>query len=153
MKKAVKYLLTTVFFVVLIGGFWFPFLGLAVPVVMGLGMVVSPFKGRWVCGNACPRGAFLDTVMVHFAMRLPMPELFRKAWFRWTLVVVLMGLMLSRLALGEHSWEFAGRLFWMMCVATSAVAFGLALRYNHRAWCAVCPMGTIQGALAPKKGA
>jgi ferredoxin-type protein NapH len=132
-------------------GWAYPLLGLAVPVVMVLGLTVSPFKGRWVCGNACPRGSFLDTVMSRLTMKRPLPVIFRSSAFKWTVVVVLMGLMMTRLLLSVHALTVIGRLFWVMCAVTSVVAIVLAVVYNHRAWCAMCPMGTIQGALTPRR--
>lgn len=39
-------------------GWWFPYIGFLVPVAMLSGMIGGVFKGRFVCGNLCPRGAF-----------------------------------------------------------------------------------------------
>ncbi|WP_298975694.1 4Fe-4S binding protein [uncultured Thermosynechococcus sp.] len=40
-----------------------------------------------------------------------------------------------------------GGLFVNLCVVTSIVAILLGVIFNQRAWCAICPMGTLQESL------
>lgn len=139
-----KLVLTAVFLIILLVGWYYPLLGLGVGVVMILGMVIGPFKSRLVCAKVCPRGAFLDSGISKVSLKNKLPKIFRKAWFRWTIVGVLMGTMGVRTFFEVNSITSLGFLFWSMCAATSVVAIYLGVKYNHRAWCAICPMGTIQ---------
>lgn len=147
MRKRIQILLTAIFIVIVSAGWKFSVLGLLVPVVMFMGMVIGPFKGRWVCANACPRGSFLDTIMVKTQYKGRFPGYFRNKFFKFSIVAILMGLMIFRLSVNVRTVSAAGVLFWQMCFATSVVAIVLALIYSHRAWCAICPMGTIQTVL------
>ncbi|KMQ52360.1 4Fe-4S ferredoxin [Chitinispirillum alkaliphilum] len=144
MKRARKIALTGIFLIIALFGWKYPLLGLGVGVVMLLGVSISPFKGRWVCGNVCPRGAFLDTGMSRVTLRNKLPRLFRSKLFKWSVVAVLMGLMIFRSINTVESLPSLGRVLWGMCFATSIVAIYLGVKYNHRAWCSICPMGTIQ---------
>ncbi|MBF0385705.1 MAG: 4Fe-4S binding protein [Candidatus Omnitrophica bacterium] len=37
-----------------------------------------------------------------------------------------------------------GAVFVTMCLITTVLAIFLGLATRHRAWCAICPMGTLQ---------
>jgi len=38
-------------------------------------------------------------------------------------------------------------VFWEMCLITTLIGLPLALLFRPRAWCALCPIGTLQMAL------
>ena len=44
-------------------GWKYPLMGFAVPVVIITGLTISFFRGRYLCGNLCPRGSFMDKVL------------------------------------------------------------------------------------------
>jgi len=44
-----------------------------------------------------------------------------------------------------------GSVFWLMCLVTTAIALVLAVIYRPRAWCAICPVGTLQGILGGRR--
>lgn len=136
---------------VLIGGLWWPYLAFLAPIVMLSGLSLSLHKGRWVCGNACPRGAFFDRFMARFGRHKPLPAVMKKGGFRWSIAILLMGFMGIRLAGDIGSLDHWADVFWQMCLITSLVGFVLALLYFPRAWCNICPMGTMQRAVGGKK--
>jgi uncharacterized membrane protein HdeD (DUF308 family) len=49
-----------------------------------------------------------------------------------------------------RNWEALGWFFWGVCVGTLTVAVAVGLLYKPRAWCAACPVGTLQHTLTPK---
>jgi polyferredoxin len=67
--------------------------------------------------------------------------------FRWAVFAALMGFMVFRILQQPLDPLHWGRVFWMMCVITTAVGIPLALLYHPRTWCAFCPIGTAQNAL------
>lgn len=144
MKKSLKLILTFVFLVVVSLGWKFPLLGFVVLWVMMMGMFVSPKRGRWVCANACPRGSFLDTLIKGRGLKNKYPKYFRSSAFKWIIVSILMCLMFYNLVFTVNSFLAFGLLLWRMCFVTSIIAILMAFIFNHRAWCAICPMGTIQ---------
>ncbi len=153
MSKQVSYkwLLGLVMVTVLTLGWRFPILGFIVPVAMIAGISGGVFRGRWVCGNMCPRGSFLDSWFSLVASNKPMPAVLQNSRLRWTVVVVLMSFMVYRLAQHPEQWQHWGRVFWQMCLLTSLTAVALGLRYSARSWCSVCPVGTMAGSLGGAK--
>jgi len=128
-------------------GWRFPWLGFSVPIVMLTGILVSIFRGRYVCGNLCPRGSFYDRLVSRFSRRREIPPWLRSMPLRWTLFAALMGFMVFRILQDPLDPMHWGRVFWMMCVVTTAIGIPLALLYHPRTWCAFCPIGTLQNAL------
>lgn len=146
-----KWLLGLVMVTVLALGGHFPILGFVVPVAMIAGISGGLFRGRWVCGNMCPRGSFFDSWFSLVASNRPIPSLLKNQRFRWAVVAALMGFMVYRLVQNPVQWQHWGRVFWQMCMVTTFAAVALGLRYSARSWCSVCPVGTTAGALGANK--
>lgn len=135
------------FFLIAIGGLWYPWLGyLMLAMMLGI-PVLAYFRNRYWCGNLCPRGAFLDIVLYHFSPHRPYPKLFKKQSFRWAIFSFVITIFAIRMTLAWGNWVAVGGLFVNMCVVTSIVAILLGMIFNQRAWCAICPMGTLQESL------
>lgn len=143
-RRRLQWFLAPLTILVIALGGKYPVLGFLVPLTMLTGMAVSFFNGRYVCGNLCPRGAFIDRMLPYISRQRPIPDVFRNTGFRIAVVVGLMGFMIYRLSLNPASWEHWGRVFWLMCAVTTAVAIMLAIFFSPRSWCAFCPMGTVQ---------
>ena len=128
-------------------GWRFPWLGFSVPVVMLTGLIGSIFRGRFVCGNLCPRGAFYDRVMSRWSRDLSPPAWLRSMTLRWILFAALVGFMVFRIAQSPADPLHWGRVFWWMCVVTTAIGLPLAIVRHPRTWCSICPIGTAQNAI------
>ena len=125
-------------------GFWIPELGFIVPVVFLGAFISGLLGGRWFCGNLCPRGNFHDYILGRFTRNAKIPAIFRKTWFRFTVLALLMGFMIVRLASTQGILERIGFVFVLMCTATTAISLALGIGFSPRAWCVFCPFGTIQ---------
>lgn len=143
-QPAYKWLLSLIVLTVLALGWRIPALGFVVPVAMLAGMGGGVFRGRWVCGNLCPRGSLLDTWLGALPRR-PLPGWLALPAFRWGVLVALIGLMVMQLAMDPGNWRHWGVVFWRMCLVTTAVALALAVTYASRGWCGICPVGTVAG--------
>lgn len=141
-----RWILATVMLTVLAFGWRFPLLGFIVPVAMLSGMLGGIIRGRYVCGNLCPRGSFFDTFFAKFGPQRPIPQKLFAMPFRGLILVGLMGFMTFRLAQNPGSIEHWGLVFWQMCLLTTAAAMVLGVLYRPRTWCAICPVGTIGNA-------
>lgn len=150
LQPAYKWLLALVVAVVLLLGWRFPLLGFAVPVAMGAGMGGGLFRGRWVCGNLCPRGSLLDTWLGALPRR-PVPEWLRHRAFRWAVLATLLGLMVAQIAVHPGDWRHWGLVFWRMCLVTTAAAVALAVTFTARGWCRICPVGTVAATVGGDK--
>ncbi len=150
-RRATQWIILSVVIVTLALGWWIPWFGFSVPLVMITGMVGSFFRGRYVCGNLCPRGAFYDRLMAPISRRRAVPKWIRSPGFRWTIFTLLMGFMVYRVLLNPTDPLHWGRVFWTMCLVTTAIGIPLAILIHPRTWCSFCPIGTVQGAIGGGK--
>ena len=106
-------------------------------------IIVSIFRGRFWCGNLCPRGNFYDNVMSSFNRKKSVPKFLKSIYFR-VFVVLFMFIMFS---LGiKNNWgnpTGIGMVFYRMIVITTLLGIVLSFFYNNRTWCHFCPMGSI----------
>lgn len=130
--------------VIVIGGLFVPILGYLVLAMMIFMFVLSYFKGRYWCWNLCPRGAFLDIVMSKLSFNRPIPKIFTKMWFRWSVFVLLIGFLVWRLANSGGNLIVTGAIFASMCIITTIASVIIGVVGKARGWCVVCPMGLFQ---------
>lgn len=133
--------------IVSIGGLWYPVLGYFMLLVFAAIFLISPFRGRWFCGNLCPRGSFADFWISKISRKKEIPATLRSLWIRLPIFFVLMGFMGYRIAntIGSlNTFEKIGMVFVTMCLVTTAIAALLGSYLSPRTWCSFCPMGTAQ---------
>ena len=149
------------------GGIFWPWFGLVImPIMLGL-MVLGFFRGREWCGNFCDRGALMDGPlrMLHqkfFALPLirrspdtvgQIPEVIKHPGLRVLVFAVLITFFVSRVVMACASCEdFEGPEFWKkiamigsrMWLISVSMVIGMGILFGPRAFCYVCPMGTMQ---------
>ena len=150
-KPLYRWMLAFTMITVIALGWRYPVLGFIVPVAMVAGMGGGFFRGRYICGNFCPRGSFYDTVFSFFGGGRPIPQLFTIPAFRWSVMALLMGFMTWRLAQNPGDWRHWGTVFWSMCLITTAVGIPLGMIYRARSWCSFCPVGTFASTVGGDK--
>lgn len=133
--------------IIVIVGMFYPLLGFLVITMMASLLTLSVFKLMFWCKNLCPRGAFLDIVLSRVSMNRNMPLIFARAWFRWLIFIVFMGLMVFRLSRQGANPIAIGAVFVSMCLFTTIISIILGIATKHRSWCTICPMGTLQAAV------
>lgn len=130
--------------IVSIAGLWYPVLGYFMLLVFGTLLAISPFRGRWFCGNLCPRGSFNDFWVGKISQNKKIPHVLRSFWIRVPIFLVMMGFMGYRLLQTQGLFNQIGMIFVIMCLTTTTIAILLGLSINPRTWCTFCPMGTLQ---------
>ncbi|NFT91036.1 4Fe-4S binding protein [Clostridium botulinum] len=114
-------------------------------------IIVSLFKGRFWCGNLCPRGSFYDNVVSKFSNKRKVPKFLKSYYFR---AIVFVGMM-TMFGLGiKQNWGNLygiGMVFYRMIVVTTIIGIVLSLFYNHRTWCHFCPMGSVASVISKFK--
>lgn len=129
---------------IVIGGLFFPVLGYLVIAMMTFLVILSFFKGRYWCWNLCHRGSFLNVVLSQFSLKKPLSKIFSWQWFHWLIFMCFMIFVISRIIQTGGNLIAIGSVFVTMCVATTILAIILGVPLKHRAWCMICPMGTLQ---------
>jgi len=143
MLKITPYLGILVIFIS-IAGLWYPKLGYFVPIIFLTLMIISPFKGRWFCGNLCPRGSFNDFWLGKITLNKKIPKFFGRIWLRIIIFILLFSFMITRLIFTKGLINKIGMVFIIMCIITTSIAILFGIFISPRAWCTFCPMGSIQ---------
>jgi ferredoxin-type protein NapH len=137
---------------VIVGGVFYPLIGLAVAICFVGAIVSGVVMGRKWCGTVCPRGNFWDRIMSKAIRRPKMPAWAKNPAVRVGVLVALMGAMVTQLAFAWGDWEAVGRVFIVLLTVTTAIGVFMALTGHQRAWCKVCPAGTMAYWLGRGKG-
>lgn len=90
-----------------------------------------------------PRGSFNDILLSKISHNRKIPRLMKNKWFRLLFVVVLMGAFAVQLTFAWGNMVQVGQVFVRMILITTGLSLILGVVYSHRAWCVVCPMGTM----------
>ncbi len=125
----------------LVLGYFYPVVGLLALICMIAPVAFAVRRGRWWCGNACPRGNFYDRVLAKYSPHRPIPAFVRTFGFRLFMVLFIF-------AMGD--WNAMGRVFWTIILITTVVGIVLSFVYAPRTWCSFCPMGTLSSWVSPK---
>ncbi len=137
--------------IVSIGGIFYPKLGYFLLLVFASLMLIAPFRGRWFCGNLCPRGSFVDFLLAPISRRVRIPSALRSMWFRVPVFFALMGFMVFRIIQTQGIVDKVGMVFVTLCILTTSIAILFGVAIAPRAWCSFCPMGTMQRSLGGSK--
>ncbi len=140
--------------IVSIGGLWYPILGYFMVLVMGTLFITSIFRGRWFCGNLCPRGIYFDYGIINISKKRKNPNILSSMWVRlpgFTLLMVLMTYRISVTFAAHNTFELIGTILVSMCLVTTIIGTMLGGYFNTRSWCIVCPMGTMQRIIGGNK--
>ncbi|MFA9376181.1 MAG: 4Fe-4S binding protein [Lachnotalea sp.] len=138
--KKYSYLLLIVF--IIVGLIDFKYAVTAV-ICMVAPIVVSIFKGRFWCGNLCPRGNFYDSIVSKFSNHKKVPKFLKSKFFRFIMVAFMMSMFGAGIYKNWGNLVGIGMVFYRIIVVTTIIGIILSLFYNQRTWCHFCPMGTI----------
>lgn len=139
-------------FLVFIGvGLIYPVIGLIAIVCMLAPVLLAPYKGRYWCGNFCPRGSFYDHILAKFSPNKPIPPFFRTKGFRTFMVLVIMTVFSVQMVYAWGDLSAMGAVFVRIIFVTTIIGVLLGLMYHQRTWCSFCPMGTLASWVSAKK--
>lgn len=137
---------------VVVAGWFAPLLGFLLFGCMAGALGVAAFKGRAWCDWMCPRGAFFDVVLKKRKHKEgSIPSFLRSPITRGFMVAVLMGVMGTQIYLNWGDIPAIGRALVMLLTVTTGVGIVLGLFFRERAWCWICPMGTISNLISTGK--
>lgn len=115
-----------------------------VAIICMLGPVVMSFsRGRYWCGNICPRGSFYDTIVSKVSKRKKVSRIFKTALFGLLVIIIMFTIFGVEIKSNWGNLYGIGVIFYRMIVVTTIIGILLSLFYNHRTWCSFCPMGSI----------
>ncbi|WP_373844896.1 4Fe-4S binding protein [Clostridium sp.] len=138
--KKYSFILLIVF--ILLGLFDLRFAVVAI-LCMALPVIISVFRGRFWCGNLCPRGNFYDNIVSKFSNKRKVPKFLKSPYFRLVVVVFMLSMFTFGIKKNWGDLYGVGMVFYRIIVITTILGIVLSLFYNHRTWCHFCPMGSI----------
>ena len=150
-RKRIQLIMWWLLPIIIFGGIFWPYIGYLVLAMMLFFFVLSAFKGRYWCGWFCPRGSFLERVLIYISRNRIVPSFFKDAKFRWMVFCILISFMGLRLIQSGGAPEKIGFVFVTMCIITTVIAIPLGIIFKPRIWCVFCPMGTLQGKIGNGK--
>lgn len=136
----------------LVAGYFYPVIGFLAIICMIAPVAFAVRRGRWWCGNACPRGSLYDRVLSRFSPHRPIPAFVRTRGFRAFMVLFIFTMFGVQMYRAWGDWDAMGRVFWIIISVTTVVGVVLSFVYAPRTWCSFCPMGTLSSWAAPRRG-
>ncbi|MHB8127037.1 MAG: 4Fe-4S binding protein [Desulfitobacteriaceae bacterium] len=124
-------------------GLIYPSIGIIALVCMLAPVVIAFARGRMWCGNFCPRGSFNDNLLSKISWKKQIPQVFKSIWFKVLFLIILMGAFAIQLIFAWGSLITVGMVFIRMIIITTGIAIVLGVIFSQRAWCVICPMGTM----------
>jgi polyferredoxin len=122
-----------------------------VPLCMVGAWGIAAVRGRSWCNWMCPRGAFSDLVLARVSPKRKMPAWLRSTGFRVLILAALVTALVVRLSQVWGDPSRVGLVFLTMLTITTGVAVVLALTVHQRAWCTICPAGTVASWIGRRK--
>lgn len=136
---------------VVVGGWFYPVFGFFLLVCMAGAAMISFVRGRAWCDWMCPRGSAYDLILKKVSRGREVPEFLRSMRVRVTILGVLFAALGVQLAMAWGSLHDVGLAMVRVLTITTSVGILLGVFYNERAWCGVCPMGTIANLIGKGK--
>lgn len=138
--------------VYLVVGYFYPVIGFLAVICMVAPVAFAMKRGRWWCGNACPRGNFYDRVLAKYSPHKPIPAFVRTNGFRIFMVMFIFTMFGIQVYRAWGDWNNIGQVFWTIILITTIVGITLSFIYAPRTWCSFCPMGTLSAWVTPRSG-
>ena len=151
MRKRIRPYLFWILLAFLATGLVYPAVGIIALTCMIAPVAVAPFRGRYWCGNYCPRGSFYDHVLVKLSPQRKIPAFFSHTVFRAVMVLFIMSVFTVQMIYAWGDWAAMGKVFVQIILITTIVGIVLGLIYHQRTWCSFCPMGTLASSISRRK--
>ena len=150
-KKAFKAVVWVMLPLTLVIGWFYPLAGFMVLLCMFFGISIAFFKGKFWCGWLCPRGSFLDKFIAPFSLKTFKSEPFQNNILKASVLILLMSFMILQIFRAWPNVNTMGTVMVILLGATTLLALILGTFVHHRAWCMICPVGTISSFIANSK--
>jgi polyferredoxin len=127
-----------------IGGYFWPVLGLGILGLMVTALLLNFRKRRSFCAGVCPNGNFLAASLKGVSANRRVPRAFVDARLRRMLCGLMIFCLIGLISRGFPDVSVMGRAFWVVYIVALSVGLLIGIFYKPRAWCVICPLGTLQ---------
>ena len=147
-KKAAEVVSVAFVSIIALGGIFIPELGLALAALMVAAIIMTLTKPRSFCASVCPRGRALGFLFRKNPRGRALPAFMLTPNFRKLLCGGMMFCVIGSLVRTGGDIGGMGAVFWTLCAISLSGGLLLGIFFKPRAWCAICPMGTLQDTVA-----
>ncbi|MDD5254713.1 MAG: 4Fe-4S binding protein [Candidatus Omnitrophica bacterium] len=142
-RRIKQSLMSALFIAVLAFAWKFPLLGYSILLCMLLGIAIGITQGRRWCDWYCPRGSFYDAYAGMLSPHRRIPDLLRGYPVRLGVLGLLMAVVAYSFLRYWPDFTRIGLALVIMVSSTTIAGLFLAFFLHERAWCTVCPVGTM----------
>jgi polyferredoxin len=128
---------------VLVGGWFYPYLGFFLLVCMVGALALAWHKGRSWCDWMCPRGSFYDVYLKKISRGAELPRFMKTRGFRTFVFAALVSALGVQVYLAWGDPHEVGRAMVRVLTVTTTAGIVLGAFFQERAWCHICPMGSL----------
>lgn len=139
-----RYLSAIIVAGIAIAGFFYPAMGLLVIALMLIAIATNLRHRRSFCAGICPNGRALSAGLGKISAGKKLPRFLQAKEIRRAICGILLFTVVAFLSKSDGSLAQIGRVFWSVYVGAIGVSLITGLLFKPRAWCAFCPMGTLQ---------
>jgi ferredoxin-type protein NapH len=142
-RKWKQYVIGTLFILLIAGGWLWPLIGYFIPACMVFGIGMASIRGRRWCNWYCPRGSFADTYVKAISPEKKIPDWLRSNPVRigvLSFLMIILTIQIIRLWPDPYA---IGKSFVVLLTITTGIGIVLALIWQQRSWCYICPIGSI----------
>lgn len=112
-------------------GFFYPPIGLIAIICMVAPVSVAFYKGRFWCGNFCPRGSFYDHVLAKISPKKSIPPIFKSSGLRVFMVLFIITVFSIQIYATWGDLYAMGTVFVRLILITTLVGIILGIFYNQ----------------------
>ncbi len=133
----------TAFIALVAAGWFYSLIGYFIPLCMVAGVGLASVRGRKWCNWMCPRGSFADTYMKAVSPGRTLPPALRQTPVRAGVIIFLMTMLTYQILRLWPDHYAIGKFFVILLTITTIVGIFLAMFVHQRAWCSICPIGSL----------
>ncbi|OAT85223.1 4Fe-4S binding protein [Desulfotomaculum copahuensis] len=124
-------------------GWFHPWLGFLLLVCMAGSIGMSVYRGRAWCNWMCPRGAFYDLLVRPLSRNKPVPAVLRSRGVRLFMIGMIAAMISTQWYLAHGNPAAMGLALVRLLTITTVAGIILGIFIHPRAWCHICPVGTL----------
>jgi polyferredoxin len=133
-----------------VGGYFFPVVGLVVPLMILGALILNQRSKRTFCSTLCPNGRFFSSGLSKVSRRNRLPRGLYSSEIRRMLCGFMLFCVINLLVRSGGSVAQIGRVFWAIYLLSVGLGTLMGLFFKPRSWCSICPMGTLQDTISTK---
>ncbi|MCE5195473.1 MAG: 4Fe-4S binding protein [Nitrospiraceae bacterium] len=136
---------------IVIGGWFYPILGYFLIGCMIGGIGIAFYKGRAWCDWMCPRGSFYDLLIKKTSRGTKIPKFLKDMRLRIAVLVTLITVLGAQIYSAYPDIKEMGLAMVKVLSITTIIGITIGIFYHQRAWCYICPVGTISNSVSDGK--